>query len=129
MPKDLDTIGKRVRWWRQLKNISRGSLAKRVGYSYSGLADLENDLSFASEKLHLIAAVLKLNPHYLEMGTGEPEATFPQEPPPPAEEWPFPAVPRSRIKKLNKIERSFLETRLLEALQEIEAERRAPRTG
>lgn len=124
MPKDLNTPGKRIRWWRTFRGIKRPELAKRVGYSYSGLGDLENGHSNASEKLHLIAAELRLNPHYVETGAGEPEATHPQEPPPPPDEWPFPGVPRSKLKKLNRIERSYLETKLLEAISEIESERR-----
>lgn len=129
MPKDLNTLGRRVRWWREHRKMSRATLAKRVGYkSVSGLSDLELDESHGSEKLHLIAAELKLNPHYLETGDGEPEAAFPQEAPPPPDEWPFPAISRSRLKRLNKIERGYLETELLKALSDIEAERRN-RTG
>lgn len=124
MPKNLTTVGRRVRWWREHRKRSRKWLAKQVGYSYSGLADLENDESGASEKLHLIAAELKLNPHYLQSGSGEPEAEFPQEAPPPPDEWPFPAVPRARLRKLNRIERGYLETEILKALADIESERR-----
>jgi transcriptional regulator with XRE-family HTH domain len=125
MPKNLDTKGKRVRWWREHRKMSRAELAKKVGYSTSGLSDLELDRSSTSEKLHLIAAVLKLNPHYVESGEGEPEAAFSQDPPPPPDDWPFPGVLRSRLKKLNKIERAYLETELLKALHDIEAERRS----
>lgn len=128
MPKNLDTKGKRIRWWREHKKISRTTLAKKVKYSYSGLADLENDESDTSEKLHLIAAELGLNPHYVDTGDGEPEAEHPQAPPPPPDEWPFPSVPRSRLKKLNKIERGYLETEILKVLADIEAERRS-KTG
>lgn len=124
MPKNLDTVGARVRWWREKKKFKRPAFAKKVGYSSSGLSDLELGRSNASEKLHLIAAELGLNPHYLETGNGEPEAAFPQEPPPPPNEWPFPAVPLSKLKRLNRVERSFAETSLLEALAVIEAERR-----
>jgi len=125
MPKNLDTIGARVLWWRKFRKIPRSTLAKKVGYkSSSGLSDLELGLSHGSEKLHLIAAELQLNPHYLESGKGEPELGHPQEPPPPPDEWPFPAVPRSRLKRLNKIERGYLETELLKALADIEIERR-----
>lgn len=125
MPGNLKKIGQRVRWWRDYRKISRRDLAKKVGYSYSGLSDLELGESTASEKLHLIAAELGLNPHYLETGDGEPEAGFPQEPPPPADDWPFPAISKSRFRRLNRIERSYAETKLLEALAEIEAERRS----
>ena len=124
MPKNLDTIGSRVRWWREKREITRTALSKKVGYKGGGLSDLELGRSGASEKLHLIAAELRLNPHYLETGDGEPEAGFPQDPPPPPDEWPFPAVSRVRLKKLNKIERGYLETELLKALADIESERR-----
>lgn len=125
MPKDLHTIGQRVRWWRERRKVSRAKLARLVGYkSVSGLSDLELGESNASEKLHLIAAHLGLNPHYIQTGEGEPESAFPQEPPPAGDEWPFPAVPKSRLRRLTKIERSYAETKLLEALAEIESERR-----
>lgn len=124
LPRDLHSIGQRIRWWREHRDMSRKDLAKRAKYSYSGLADLENGESQASEKLHLIAAALQLNAHYLETGEGEPETGYAQDPPPPPNEWPFPAVPLSKLKKLNKIERGYLETELLKALADIEAERR-----
>lgn len=125
MPKNLDTIGARVRWWREHRGRSRADLAKKVGYkSASGLSDLELGLSHKSERLHLIAAELGLNPHYVQSGKGEPEASFPQEAPLPSDEWPFPAVPRTRLKKLSKVERGYLETELLKALADIEEERR-----
>lgn len=91
---------------------------------YSTLADLENDRSDTSKRLHIIAARLRLNPYYLETGKGEPESEYAQEPPPEAAPWPFPAVPRVKLDKLNAIERKYAESRLQEALAEIEAERR-----
>lgn len=124
MPKDLKTVGDRVRWWRTHKKVSRKDFAREVGYSYSGLADLENNRSNGSEHSHLIAAKLGLNAHYLQTGHGEPEAAYSQEPPPPAEDWPFPAVPPTRLRRMTKIERTYIETRLLEAVAEVESERR-----
>jgi transcriptional regulator with XRE-family HTH domain len=123
MPTDLDTVGKRVRWWREHKKIGQKDLAKQCSMAWSTLSDLENDRQGGSRKLHLIAAKLALNPHYLETGKGEPEAEFAQEAPiEPI--WPFPDVPKHKLEKLNMIERKYAETRLLEALAEIEAERR-----
>lgn len=126
MPKNLNTIGKRVMWWRKHRKLSRAQLAKSAGYKGpSGLSDLELDESLTSTKLHLIAAALQLNPHYLETGHGEPEAGYPQEAPPASTDfWPFAAIPASRLRTLNKIERGYLETEILKVLQEIEAERR-----
>lgn len=123
LPK-FDTLGPRIRWWREYRKFKRAEFAKLVGMSYSGLADLENDRSRENKKLHLIAAKLKLNAYYLETDKGEPEAEFAQEPPAPVPEWPFRAVPLDKLNKLNVIERSYAETKLLEALADIDAERR-----
>lgn len=123
LPK-FDTLGPRIRWWREHRKFKRAEFAKLVGMSYSGLADLENDRSQESKRLHIIAAKLKLNPYYLETDKGEPEAEFAQEPPSPLPEWPFQAVPIDKLHKLNQVERSYAETKLLEALAVIESERR-----
>lgn len=132
-PPDLpkfDSLGPRVRWWREYRGFGRKEFAKLVGMSYSGLADLENDLTKASKKLHLIAAKLRLSAHYIETDRGEPEAEFPQEAPQEAQAWPFEDVPRSKLDKLNMIERKYAETKLQEALADIESERRkSKKTG
>jgi len=127
LPAAFETIGKRARWWREFRKIERDVLAKRIKMSPSGLADFENGRSARTRKLHLIAAELRLNAHYLETGDGEPEAEYPQEAPPEANQWPFEAIPPSRLKKLNAIELNFAESKLLEALQKIETERRKMR--
>lgn len=116
------TIGQRVRWWREHRGVSRKDLAKAVSLGYSTLADLENDEQDTTSKLHLIAAQLRLNPHYLETDRGEPEAEFEQAGPPADDLWPFARIPRRRLEKLNRIERKYAEDRLLEVLAEIEAE-------
>lgn len=124
MPREPATRGARVLYWRKKRGISRKNLAKEVGYSIGALSDLESGRSKSSEKLHLIAAALTLNPHYLDSGLGEPESAFPQEPPPPQnDDFPFPGL-RSRLKRLNKIERGYLETEIHKTLDEIESERR-----
>lgn len=123
LPK-FESPGPRIRWWREHRGYERKDFAKMVGMSYSGLADLENDRSKAGKKLHLIAAKLRLNAHYLETDKGEPEAEFAQELPQEPAKWPFESVQQSRLEKLNKIELSYAENKLQEALAEIEAERR-----
>lgn len=126
-PPDLpkfSSIGPRVKHWRIRRGFERKEFAKLVGMSYSGLADLENDRSKGGKQLHMIAARLRLNAHYLETDKGEPEADHAQDPPPEPTEWPFQSVPRIKLAKLSNIERSYAETKLLEAIQEIEAERR-----
>lgn len=129
MPPDLDTVGKRVRWWRNHRKMSREDLAIQVHIKVSTLGDLENNRQKGSRKLHLIAAALRLNAHYLETGKGEPEAEYAQEAPQ-EPSWPFDNLPRSKLEKLNMIERRYLEDRLLDALSDIESERRkSKRTG
>lgn len=120
----FDSIGPRVKWWREYRDRDRKELAAKVGMSYSGLADLENDRQSGSKFLHLIAAELRLNPHYVESGKGEPEADFAQEAPESENEWPFAEIPLSRYQKLNRIERTYAEQALTKALEEIETERR-----
>lgn len=129
-PPDLpkfDSIGRRIRYWRERRNIDRKEFAKLVGMSYSGLADLENDRSKGGKRLHIIAAKLRLNAHYLETDRGEPEAGFDQEPPAEPQTWPFATIPKSQIERLNSIERSYIETKVQHALAEIESERRKSR--
>lgn len=130
LPANLLTVGQRVRWWRQHRKINQGKFAKDVGISQGTLSDLENDRQAGSGKLHLIAAKLGLTAHYVETGKGEPEAEFAQEAPTEQQDWPFETVPRARLDKLNKIERRYAEDRLLDALAEIDAERRkSKKTG
>lgn len=129
MPNTLDTIGKRVRWWREYRKITRKSLAKSCDMSATALSDLELDRTEKGSFLHVIAANLRLNPHYLQTGKGEPEAEFTQEPPVQESAWPLPGVARHRLEKLNPIERSYAESALLTALAEIETERRKTKKG
>lgn len=124
MPTDLDSIGKRVRWWREYRRMDRRDLAKACGMGVTTLSDLELDRTTKGTYLHLIAAKLRLNAHYLETGKGEPESEYAQEAPAEPFRWPFESVPLNKLEKLNPIERSYLETKLLGAMQEIEAERR-----
>lgn len=135
MPKDLDTPGKRCKWWRKYrqatedrKAFQQGAFAKSIGMSQGALSDFENGHSEATEFLHLICARLRLNPHYVDNGKGEPESSFPQEPPKEDEQWPFSAVSIGRISKLNPIELHYAESRLLLAIQEIEKSRRSSGT-
>jgi transcriptional regulator with XRE-family HTH domain len=124
------SIGQRVRWWREHRGISRSEFAKKVPMPYSTLSELELDRSQKSMYTHLIAAALRLNPHYLETDQGEPEANSPQEPPPKESPWPFDKVSRAMLSGLSRVERSHAEAKLLEALAEIQQERRqAKRSG
>lgn len=129
LPSELNSIGARVRWWRKHRRLSRSDLSELCGMSLTALSDLELERTTQGRFLHQIAAHLRLNPHYLQTGKGEPEAEYPQEAPV-EPEWPFQSIPRSRLDKLNIIERRYAESALDEALNQIEIERRkAKRQG
>lgn len=126
----LSHIGERVRWWRKYRGLTIEQLAKKARMTVSTLSDFERGRQKTTSQLHLIAAELRLNAHYLETDKGEPEAGFSQEPPEELE-WPFPAVPQHKLTrmKLNRFERAYAETVLAAALAEIEAERRQLKKG
>jgi transcriptional regulator with XRE-family HTH domain len=73
LPK-FDSIGARVKWWREHRGLSRKQLTKLVGMPYSTLSDLELGSSKNSEKLDLIALHLRVNTLYLRTDKGDPEA-------------------------------------------------------
>jgi hypothetical protein len=132
MPNDLDSPGKRCKWWRRYRQrtedksaFQQGNFAKTVKLSQGALSDFENGHSDATESLHLICARLRLNPYYVDTGKGEPEAAFPQEPPREPDQWPFKSVSLKRVTKLNSIELHYAESSLLSALQEIERSRKS----
>jgi len=123
MPDNLDTIGARVRWWRRYRRHSVQKFAKMCGMAPSTLTDLELNRTQKGKSLHLIAARLRLHANYLETGKGEPEIDFVQGPSEDGD-WPLPAVQKQRLDDLNMIERAYAENKLLEALADIDAERR-----
>lgn len=130
MPSGLDTIGKRVRWWRVHRGHGRKEFAQLCRMSVTALSDLELDRTKKGSSLHLIAAQLRLNAYYLETGKGEPESEYAQEAPAEPPAWPFAGVTRTQIDKLNPIERKYAEVALQQALSDIETERRkAKKTG
>lgn len=132
MPKDLSTPGKRCKWWRMYRQrteskskFQQGNFARSIGMKQGTLSDFENGHSDATAQLHLICAGLRLNAHYVQTGRGEPEASFPQEPPAEADALPFSSVIVRRLSKLTPVELHYAESKLLAALQEIENSRKS----
>lgn len=129
-PADLPkfkTLGPRLKYWREKRDLSRRDLGKKVGLKYSTIADIENEHSRATKSLHRIAAVLGLNSHYLETDEGDPEANPEALPPQPNETWPLPGIERKRIADLNRIERKYVESAIKDALAEIDEDRKTSR--
>lgn len=129
--KKLESIGDRVRHWREKRGLSRAELAKLVGAGReTTISSIELGTIKKGSFLGAIAKVLKLNLDYVLTGEGDPEMSAPASAGAPrTDSWLFPNVPRSKLEKLDKIERSYIETKMLEALADIEAERKRPRTG
>ena len=123
--KPMSTIGARVRWWREYRGLSRAQLSKAARMGLSTLSDLELDRQKGTSKLHLVAAALKLNPHYLETDKGEPEVGFSQPPPDEPEAWPFPDISPREFAALSRAERHYAQTKLKEVLAEMAADRKA----
>lgn len=71
----METIGQRVRWAREQREVERKELAKAAGVSYSMLADLENGKAHTTTKLHKIATRLRVRVEWLENGSGAWEAS------------------------------------------------------
>lgn len=131
MPNDLDTPGKRCKWWREYrkrtedkKAFLQGKFAKSVKMSQGALSDFENGHSKGTENLHLICARLRLNAHYVEFGKGEPEAAYPQEPPNDPDPIPLSNAVIRQLSRLTPVELHYAESKLLTALQEIEKSRK-----
>jgi transcriptional regulator with XRE-family HTH domain len=118
LPK-LETIGARIKWWREYRGMGRKELAKLTHQAYSTLADLESGRSSQSEKLDLVAAHLKLNPFYLRTDKGDPEATVATAEPP-VSDWPLDRSLLAQVRDLDDIEMVYFAIQAKEALQNIE---------
>lgn len=126
----LKTPGERVKWWRIYRGYkNRSEFARELHMPASTISDLESGSTQIGKRLHAIASKLKLNAHYLETGKGEPEIGYEPEPPE-GEPWPFHSIKPKDLRIYNKIELSYAESALQQALETIEQERRkAKRSG
>jgi len=96
-------------------------LAERVGLRPSTIYDLERGDSKSTKKLHVIAAVLRVNVHYLEYGKGVPEdMTAPDQPI--QSGWPF-KFERSRFDNLSTKDRGAIEAAVLGFVEQLERSR------
>lgn len=96
-------------------------LAKKAHLAPTTLYDLERGDSDSTTKLHLIAAALQINVHWLETGRGEPEsdvASTSGE----GDGWPF-KFDRSRYDDLEPQQRAIIESAVLAMVDQMEAPR------
>lgn len=114
------TIGDRIKEWREKRKMTVEHLAERVGLRPSTIYDLERGDSKSTKKLHVIAAVLRVNVHYLEYGKGVPEdMAAPQHHAQPADGWPF-KFDRSRFDNLSSKDRRAIEAAVLGFVEQLE---------
>jgi len=118
----LNSVGKRVKYWRLRRNMSRKELALLVPMPVTTLSWLEDEGQMTTKKSRQIAEALGINLVYLETGKGEPEDLTPRIEP---EKLPLAIDPRYEplLKNLNSVERQFVEMKLNAVLGEIAAAR------
>lgn len=66
----MDTMGKRIREERKQAGLSQTQLALAIGVKQQSISHLERDKAEDTRLLMPIAAVLKVNPYWLETGRG-----------------------------------------------------------
>lgn len=68
------TVGDRVRWLREQKKMSQGTLCKLIGIRQPSLSALESGRSHRPNAANLmrIAAALDANPDWIVTGNGDP---------------------------------------------------------
>jgi transcriptional regulator with XRE-family HTH domain len=119
------TIGDRVKEWREKRKMTVEHLAQRVGLRPSTIYDLERGDSKSTKKLHVIAAVLRVNVHYLETNKGPPEDMTAPEHHAQQDGWPF-KFDRGRFDNLPPKDRRAIEAAVLAFVEQLENSRSRP---
>ena len=113
--------GKRVRLWRNHRKMTLGQLSARCGLSPGAISDFEHERQDETGKLIQIAQALRINPHYLAAGVGDPE-DLSAPPPVDGNDWPF-SFPRAKLDDLDTNERELFDLKVERVLTEIKAKR------
>ena len=108
----MEVIGPRIRSLRKARLFTQVELAKLAGIDQSTLSDIENNLGFSADILARLCAVLKTSADYVLTG---------QDP----DSWPFDRVPLERFTSLMTDDKSYVQGRLLSAIEECEGRARS----
>lgn len=109
-----NTIGERVRHWREKRGMTVPELASKIGSKPSTIYGLEIGDQKKTTALHKIAKVLRLNVDYLELGKGRAEAGAPvKDEVAPTDGWPFDPGLKFRFDRLRNRDKQAIE-KLLE---------------
>jgi len=115
-----------VKKWRAIRGMTIKELSIAVGLKPSTLYDFERARQGTTTKLHLFAAALKLNVHYLQTGKGNPEDIHAQPVlDPDSFTWPFESFDRSSILRLPDYQREAIEAAVRGMLQQFSAPKRS----
>lgn len=128
-PADLPSftvLGKRIKYWREQRKLSRGYVARKAGMAYSTLAGLEDGDQHTTTRITQLAAVLRVNPHYLSSDKGDPEDLSAPAPVESSADWPF-SFDRSQIDDLDPNELALADLRIQKLLEEIRGNRVRPK--
>lgn len=106
----MKTFGARLRYARELRQLTQKELAQASGLSQGAIGNYENDSRRSPKNVFRIAEALDVEPAWLAMGT-EPMETTPS--PRIAEShtsglWPLPGVEPARIWALSAQKREIL---------------------
>lgn len=70
---ELNTLSERLKHARKTKGLSQAELGKAAGVSQSAIAAIESERNKGSTHIATLAAILDVNPMWLETGKGEKE--------------------------------------------------------
>jgi transcriptional regulator with XRE-family HTH domain len=115
-------LGERLKWWREHRHFSRKQLVAESGVPYSTIAEIENEEQHSSTKVTQLAAALRINPHYLNTGLGDPEDLAPVVNAMPSLD-PLPGFDLTSIDDFDPNERELLALRMAKTAEEIRARR------
>lgn len=73
---ELNTLSERLKHARTTKGLSQAELGKAVGVSQSAIAAIESERNKGSTHIATLAAILEVNPMWLETGKGEKETAL-----------------------------------------------------
>lgn len=120
----LDTLGKRLRFWRKKRGFSAPVLAERAGIRKTTLYGLENGGQLSSGSLGLLAEILRIRSKYLTTGQGTAEVGTPE----PSQEWPW-TFDKRRLNGLTEIEFELLNLTVLHKLEQLETKKRGKKVS
>lgn len=102
-------LGMRVRERRKALAMSQVDLAAACGVDQSTISDIERGADCRSQLLLRLAIALQVDAQWLLTGTSAPLA------------WPLPNVQPDRLQRLSAADLGYVERRLQQALDEVEA--------